>query len=149
MRDVLEHMVGGATTFAYLFRGEDPPNLSGRDLLDHDPAGAFDNAVQQFATAAAAPGALDRTIASPVGEISGADFLRFVALDGLIHSWDLATATGQPFAPPDDVVAEIDTFARERITPSARGADSFAAEADPAAGADRMQQLVAFTGRRP
>ena len=148
VRDVLAHMVGGATTFAFLFRGEDPPDLSGRDLLRGDPAGAFDEAVGGFAAAAALPGALDRTIASPVGELRGSDFLRFVALDGLIHSWDLATATDQPFAPPDDLVAEIDVFARDAITPSARGDDSFAAEAEPPAGADPHERLLAFCGRR-
>jgi uncharacterized protein (TIGR03086 family) len=148
VRDVLQHMVGGATTFAYLFRCEGPPDLSGRDLLDGDPARAFGDAVQQFATAAATPEALDRTIASPVGEMRGSDFLRFMALDGLLHAWDLASATGQPFAPPDDVVGEIDVFARDAIAPSVRGDDSFAAEVDPPAGADRLQRLVAFSGRR-
>jgi uncharacterized protein (TIGR03086 family) len=149
VRDVLEHMVGGATTFAFLLRGEAAPDLSGRDLLGDDPGRAFDEAVGAFGTAAALPGALDRTIAAPVGEMRGSDFLRFVALDGLIHASDLATATDQPFTPPDELVAEIDVFAHDAITPSARGDDSFAAAVDPPAGADPLQRLLAFSGRRP
>ena len=39
------------------------------------------------------PGALDRTIQTPGGEMPGAVFARLVALDGLVHGWDLATST--------------------------------------------------------
>ena len=42
-------------------------------------------------------GALDRTLAAPFGEVPAPVFLRFLAFDGLVHSWDLATATGQSF----------------------------------------------------
>ena len=41
------------------------------------------------------PGALDRTVAAPFGDTPGEAFARFVVLDGLVHGWDLATATGQ------------------------------------------------------
>ena len=40
------------------------------------------------------PGAIERTISAPIGEMPGEVFARFVAFDGLIHGWDLATATG-------------------------------------------------------
>ena len=37
----------------------------------------------------------------PFGEVPGAVFARFVVFDGLVHGWDLATATGQTYAPAD------------------------------------------------
>ena len=37
-------------------------------------------------------------------------------MTGLVHGWDLATSTGQPWNLSDDLVAEVDGFARQAIT---------------------------------
>ena len=76
----------------------------------------------------------------------GRVFGRLVALDGLVHGWDLATATSQPWAPPEQLVTEIDAFAREAITSEIRDGGAFGPERNPT-GASRMQGLAAFTGR--
>ena len=73
-----------------------------------------------------APGALDRTVAAPFGEMPGEAFARFVVLDGLVHGWDLATATGQTYEPSDAFVAEVDAFARQAIAAEMRDGDTFA-----------------------
>jgi len=142
VRGLLEHMVGGATAFAAAFRGETAgePDLS-------DPLGSFGPALAGLGAAIGAPGALDRTISAPFGEIAGEAFARFVVLDGLVHGWDLATATGQAYAPSDELVAAVDAFARQAVDPLRGGA--FGDEAEPAAGATPIERLVAYTGRRP
>ena len=118
VRGVLEHMIGGATVFAAAYRGEAPaePDLS-------DPLGGFGPALGDLVAAISAPGALDRTVAAPFGEVPGETFARFVVLDGLVHGWDLATATGQPYDPPDELVAAVDAFARQAARPAARRPD--------------------------
>ncbi len=68
-------------------------------------------------------------------------------LDGLVHGWDLATSTGQPYAPPDALVVEVDAFARRAVDPL-RDGDTFAAAVEPAAAAAPIERLAAFTGRR-
>jgi uncharacterized protein (TIGR03086 family) len=75
-------------------------------------------------------------------------FARYVVLDGLVHGWDLATATAQPYRPPDDLVAEVDAFARTILDPL-RDGDTFAEPVEPPPGASPVERLVAFTGRRP
>jgi len=144
VRDVLGHMVGGATMFAAAFRGgstpEDPP--------EGDVVSAFPEAMAELSAAVRSPGALDRTIHAPFGEVPGDAFARFVALDGLVHGWDIATASGLPYDPPANVVAEVDAFARQAISQDMRDGDTFAAPVDPPAGASQLVQLVAFTGRR-
>ena len=94
------------------------------------------------------PGALDRTIAAPFGDVPGPAVARFVVLDGLVHGWDLATAPGQPYHPPATLVAEVHAFAEEAIVPAMREADMFQPPAEPPADATPIEQLVALTGRR-
>jgi uncharacterized protein (TIGR03086 family) len=93
-------------------------------------------------------GALERTIAAPFGDVSGETFARFVALDGLVHGWDIATATGRHYDPPATVVAAVTGFARQALTDDLRNGDTFAAAVDAPAGSSPLTQLVAFTGRQ-
>jgi uncharacterized protein (TIGR03086 family) len=142
VRGVLEHMIGGATVFAAAFRGEDAadPELG-------DPLASLGEALGDLVAAVSTPGALDRTIAAPFGDVPGETFARFVVLDGLVHGWDLATATGQPYEPPVELVAAVQAFADEALDPL-RDGDTFAAAAEPPSGATPIEQLVATTGRR-
>ncbi|MEA3056518.1 MAG: hypothetical protein QOD30_1950 [Actinomycetota bacterium] len=143
VRQVLEHMVGGATMFAAAFRGTEPP----AGPLPDDIVAAFPGAMERLRDAVHAPGALDRTIAAPFGEVPGEVFARFIALDGLVHAWDIAVATSQRYDPPADLVAAVDGFARQAINEGMRDGDTFAAATEPPDGASPIEQLVAFTGR--
>jgi uncharacterized protein (TIGR03086 family) len=142
VRGVLEHMIGGATMFAAAYRGTVPAEP---DTLD--PLAAFGPALGDLAAAVTAPGALDRTVASPFGDINGETFARFIVLDGLVHGWDLATATGQPYDPPAELVDEVSTFAQEALE-HLRNGEAFGPAVEPPAGATRVERLAAFTGRR-
>lgn len=144
IRDVLEHMIGGATMFAAAFRGEAPgPAPAMTDLVT-----AFAPAMAELRAAVRSPGALERTIAAPFGEVPGDVFARFVAMDGLVHGWDIATATGQSYDPPAELVATVDAFTRQAISDDMRDGDTFAARVEAPAGSSTLVQLVAFTGRR-
>ena len=142
VRGVLEHMVAGATMFTAAFTGEAP----GEPQLD-DVLGAFEPTIGTLLAAMHAPGALERTISAPFGEVPGETFARFVVLDGLVHGWDMAVATGQPYDPPDDLVAEADAFARQTLD-GLRDGDTFAAAVEPSADATPIERLAAYTGRR-
>ena len=140
---VLEHMIGGATAFAPAFRGDSEPAAPPTG----SPQERFRLAMAELAGAVHAPGAQDRTISAPFGEVPGAVFARYVAFDGLVHGWDLATATGQTYAPADALVVEVDGFARSLLAPEMRDGDTFAAATDVPADAAPLQRLVAFSGR--
>jgi uncharacterized protein (TIGR03086 family) len=139
---ILDHMSGGATMFAGAFRGTSdvtPPDTG-------DKVADFGTALGDLAAAMHEPGALDKTIQAPFGEIGGSDFARFVVLDGLVHGWDMSTATGQSYDPPAQLVDEAFEFARGAIDPL-RDGDTFKAAVDAPAGASTLEQLVAYTGR--
>jgi uncharacterized protein (TIGR03086 family) len=143
VRGVLDHMIGGATVFAGAFRGAPPvePDMS-------DALAAFGPALTGLTAAIHSPGALERTVRAPFGEVRGEGFARFVVLDGLIHGWDLATATGQPYEPTDELVAEVDAFARHALEPL-RDGDTFGPAVEPPGAATPIERLAAFTGRWP
>lgn len=141
VRGVLEHMVAGATQFAAAFRREDAvaPDLA-------DPLAGFGPALTELAGAITSPGALDGTMASPFGEVPAETFARFVVLDGLVHGWDLATATGQAYDPDPALVAEVAAFAADALPPLRDGV-SFGPKAPAPDGASPIEALAAFTGR--
>jgi uncharacterized protein (TIGR03086 family) len=142
--DVLEHMIGGASAFAPGFRGDgsapNPPT-------DGSVIERWNAAMGTLMDAVHTDGAQDNKITSPFGEVTGAYFARYVALDGITHAWDLATATGERFDPPAALVAEVDAFARELLGPDVRDGDTFAAATEPPSDATPIERLVAFTGR--
>jgi uncharacterized protein (TIGR03086 family) len=143
VRGVLEHMIGGATAFAAAFRGSEPTDRDTTDVL-----ASFDPALTELAESITSPGALDRTVQAPFGEVPGETFARFVVLDGLVHGWDLATATGQAYEPSDALVADVEAFARDALAPL-RDGTTFAEPVEPPPSATPIVRLAAFTGRRP
>lgn len=147
VHDVLDHMIVGAGTFAPLFRGEQPTEVTPPAVYGWVPSGEFAATMQELLDAVQSPGALDRVIPSPFGEVSGETFARFVAFDALIHGWDLATATGQTWSPAPEVVAAVDEFARAAVAPAMRDGDTFKEATPVAPEATPLQRLVAFSGR--
>lgn len=147
VHDVINHMIVLGGTFAYMFRGEEPPQLSPPAVYGWVPAKEFAEVMDDLVDAVRSPGAMERPIQSPVGEVPGDTFARFVAVDGLLHGWDLATATGQTYEVPDDVVVEVEDFARTAITPEMRDAGMFAAPTSAPPDASPIERLVAFSGR--
>lgn len=147
IRDLFGHLIGGATTFAAAVRGDEPGPVP--EPADDSMAATVVSAAAELDAAFRGPGALERTVSTPFGDMPGEVFLRILAFDVLMHEWDLATATGQQLSIPDDVVAEIDAFARASVSPEMRAPGLFGPEVEPAPGASPLERLVAFSGRTP
>jgi uncharacterized protein (TIGR03086 family) len=150
VRLLLGHFLGNLDSVAAGLRGAPmPEKLEPRpEVIGDDPAAAFDRVMGEFLDAARSPGALDRSLQVPFGNVPAPVLLQFVAFDLIMHSWDLAMATGQDYSPPDDVVAAADAFARQVVAPEWRDGDTFAAEGEAPSGATPLDRLVAFSGRR-
>lgn len=150
VRDLLGHFVGNLDSVADGLRGEPMPGtLAPRpEMLGDDPAATFERVTKDLIAAAREPGAMERVLRVPFGDVPGGVLLQFIAFDLVMHAWDLATATGQAYDPPQDLVAAADAFARAAIAPEWRDGDTFAAEVEPPDGASPLERLVAFSGRR-
>lgn len=145
VRDLFGHLIAGATTFAAVVRGEPAP--SAPPVADDELAGAATAAITELDRAFRGDGALDQVVSTPFGDMPAESFARLLAFDLLMHTWDLATATEHDLVVPDDVVAAVDGFARQAITPELRGPHTFGPERPSADGATRLDALAAFSGR--
>ncbi len=128
-----------------------------RDLVDHMTAtlamfadgagGSFEEVGAAAVTAWSAPGRLSGTATLPFGEVPAPFALEFPVLDVLVHTWDLARATGRSVAWDDDTVAASRRFAESTFAgPDSRG-PAFAPPIDPPPDADEITRLVRFLGR--
>lgn len=149
--DLLNHIIGGANMFADAFAGAPLQDISGRlpDAVGDDPGAAFEAAAGRFGEGASLPGAMEQVLPLPFGAMTGQTFLRFAAFDLMIHTWDLATTLGEKPDLPDDLVAEVDVFARRVLDAAPRDGVNFGPPAQAPATGNRLEQLVAFTGRDP
>lgn len=147
VRDVLDHMIVLGGTFAYAFRREEAPEVRAPAPNGRVPAAEFRTTMDDLLASVTSPGAMERTVSSPMGELPGATFARFVAFDGLVHGWDLASSTGQEYQPAAEVVAAVDRFARTAISDEMRDGDTFKAATVAPRGAGQLEQLAAFSGR--
>ena len=84
---------------------------------------------------------------APFGTVPGETFARFVVLDGLVHGWDMATATGQAYEPSDELVAAVQAFGEQALPPLA-GSDAFGHPTEAPADATPIERLAALTGRK-
>lgn len=147
--DLLNHVIGGADMFADALVGGPLRDISGRlpDAVGDDPLGAFERTVAKFGGNAQQPGSMERVLALPFGPMTGQTFLRFAAFDLLVHSWDLATTLGVETEFSDDLLGDVDRFARHVLADRTRDGVNFQEPIDPAAGATPLERLVAYTGR--
>lgn len=147
VHDVIDHMIVLGGTFSHLFRGEVPTEAAAPAVYGRVPAAEFRLAMDELVAAMRTDGALERVLDTPIGAMDGETFARVVAFDGLVHTWDLAVATGQPVRIDPAVVAGVSTFALGALTEDVRATGMFAPAAEPPPDASAIEMLAAFSGR--
>jgi uncharacterized protein (TIGR03086 family) len=147
VRDLLNHFIVLGGSFAYWFRGEEAPELTPPAANGSVPAREVREVLDGVLEAAKSPGAMERIISAPVGEMPGSTCARFIAFDCLIHTWDLASATGLEFEVPPALIASADEFARDALTSEMRDGDTFKEATVAPDGSSRLEGLVAYSGR--
>ena len=90
----------------------------------------------------------DRVIDAGPAPMPGHALAGINLLDTATHTWDLATATGQPAELPDLVATAALEASRVLVTPEIRRG-RFGAEQPTPAHASTTDRLVAFLGRQP
>jgi uncharacterized protein (TIGR03086 family) len=145
VRQLVNHLVGMNLVFAALLSNQAPPERVA-DRLGKDPIGAYRESGSALQAAFEQPGVLERTYQSPLGAATGSDRLQMRLYDLLVHGWDLAQATGQPAALPDDLAEQSRAFARAQLSTQPR-TGRFGPVQPIADGAPAIDRLAAFLGR--
>jgi len=147
IRDLFDHLYGGASAFGPQLRGSAEPAVEPPAPTDETRPAAVVAAIEELLAAAKSPGAFERTVQLPFGAVSGEVLARFLTVDGMVHTWDLARATGTAYEPSGELATEVLASARDLIRPEMRDGDTFAEQVTAPADASPLVQLVAFTGR--
>lgn len=147
-RDVVGHVADGQRLIKALATGQAPPDPGadpGRFCGD-DPAEGW-RAARADATSALTETALQRPVPfGALGQLPLHLFLGGHILELLIHSWDLAQATGQAARLDPDLVHHA--FATAQVVASTLRADGrLGPPLTPPARADELARLLAFMGR--
>jgi uncharacterized protein (TIGR03086 family) len=144
VRDLLDHMIGTVAGLGSAAAGSAPAPFE----LGDDPAAQFRAVADAAMQAWRRPGVLDEIIDAGPGPMPGRVLAGINLLDTATHTWDLATATGQPAALPDDVAAAAMEASRATISPEIRPG-RFGPEVNLPSGGSPTDALVAFLGRNP
>jgi uncharacterized protein (TIGR03086 family) len=88
-----------------------------------------------------------RLVDSMIGPITFGELVAtLLCVDALIHTWDIARATGQDERLDPDAVGDAVRFLAPRDA-DLRVPGEFGARLDPPSGADEQSWLIAFSGR--
>jgi uncharacterized protein (TIGR03086 family) len=150
VRDLVRHMVTGNQVFAAVLSGT-PLAEAGTTALAAPPpadlAGAFRESAERLRAAFGQPGALDQVVTIPVGTMPGAGAARIRMVEMLVHGWDLAEATGQATAFPEDLAEQALAFTRPQLEALPPGRSPFSPPQPVAGDAPAILRLVACLGR--
>ncbi len=118
---------------------------------DANIAADFAAATRAAAVAFSAPGAMEQTFAMPRGETKGEALAQRLAMDLMIHAWDVAKATGQSTDMLDPELCQITLeLGRTMMTDAHRTPESvFGPEVSVPADAPICDRMAAFFGRQP
>lgn len=151
--DLLDHLAGLSLAFTDAARKQSGPGGEGgagdASRLDADWRTSIPARLAGLADAWSAPAAYDGlTYAGPIE--MPAPVAAQVALDEVVvHGWDLARATGQPYD-PDAAAVEISlAFASSFETPPGAGDGPFGPPVPVPADAPALDRLIGATGRDP
>ena len=163
VRELLDHLLHVLDRVAVIGRGDDPFAAPPVDLpSDGGWLGAWQAAAERARAVWSDDAVLERVIVLPWSQLPGGETLLGYLNEIIVHTWDLATATGQPLVIPDDVVEAAFGAIRTTLPGGERSAffaefakdfpgfeAPFGDQVATAAEAPLLDQLVAWNGRQP
>jgi uncharacterized protein (TIGR03086 family) len=158
VRALANHMTRGNLNYLLLVRGGSGAEflrLRDAEALGDDPAGAYGRSVRACGEEFARPGALERTLDYPLGELTARQALAVRTTDTVVHTWDLARALDSDDTLDPGLVAWIDDnlqdiYAGLAETPVAVDTTHrFFAPPVPGRRTSRQDRLLALLGRTP
>jgi uncharacterized protein (TIGR03086 family) len=143
-RQIVAHVVENHRGVAAAVRGGESVPLG----ADEDPKQAWSDACRAIRDIAADPDAVAVEMDGPTGTMPAGEIIgRFVTMDVLVHTWDLARTVGADEQLDEDSVRR----AYEALKPMdamIRQPNVFGPKLEPPADADLQTEFLYFLGRR-
>jgi uncharacterized protein (TIGR03086 family) len=146
-RDVVRHLVEWFPSFLEAGAGVD---LAVRTDVDDDPAGAWRELQASVQQLLDDPATADQVLTNPhIGEVPLPQAVsQFFTADVFMHTWDLATATGQdPALDPARCAAMLEGM--EPMDELLRSSGQYGPRVPVPDDADPQTKMIAFIGRDP
>ena len=151
VRELVNHVVFGNWMFARAAGGErvrvDDDELP--DMLGDDPAVAYRDSADAVVAAWRRPGATEEICHLPFADLPGSAAMRIHFKDVVVHTWDLARATGQDEAIEPELASAALDIARAVVNDEQRELGAFGPAVEVGDDAPVHHQLVGFLGRTP
>jgi uncharacterized protein (TIGR03086 family) len=144
VQDLIDHMVGSTGYLVAALEGREPTPVTAATAADYEVGRAT------VLAGLAEAGALARTCRSPLGfdwTIEQATAGTF--MDNLIHTWDLATATGQDAGLDPELVEACIALFLPDMPERGRAGGLVGPEVVVGAGATAQDRLLGAMGRQP
>lgn len=145
-RDVVRHMVDWMPAMVLDGAGIARPD---GPSVDDDPADAWDHLARMLQSALDDPAVAATSFQMRMGTVTVEHAIATFCLgDVLVHTWDLARATGlDETLDPDEVHRLLGGM--EAMDEALRSSGHYGPCVEVSADADELTRLIAFTGRRP
>ena len=144
VQQLIDHMVAGSDYLLAALAGEPLAQRSGRTVGD------YNHGLTEVRDGLRVPGGLERMCMSPLGfEWSVAYAVAGTFMDALIHTWDLATATGQDATLDLELVDVCVVMFLPDMPERGRAGGLVGPAVGVAADASAQDRLLAAMGRRP
>ncbi|MCO1659728.1 TIGR03086 family metal-binding protein [Pseudonocardia humida] len=144
VQQLVDHMVGSTDYLLGALLGGEPDPRSGAGVEDYRAG------VVRVLDELDRPGALERTCMSPLGfEWTIEQATAGTFMDNLVHTWDLATATGQDPGSDGELVEACVAMFLPDMPERGRAAGIVGPEVAVPAGASAQDRLLGAMGRRP
>jgi uncharacterized protein (TIGR03086 family) len=141
---LVDHIVAGSAYLLAAMDGATPEGVAGATAED------YRKRLDAVEAAAADPAALARTCTSPLGfEWTAGEAFAGTFMDTLIHTWDLATATGQDASLDPDLVATCSALFLPDMPERGRAAGIIGPAVAVGPDASAQDRLLAAMGRHP
>jgi uncharacterized protein (TIGR03086 family) len=144
VQQLIEHLVGGTQYLSSAARGREPTPNANVTTAD------FRRGVADVLEALEVPGASERTCVSPLGfEWAVSQAVAGTFMDVLIHTWDLARATGQDEKLDPALVEACTAMFLPEMPQRGRAAGIIGPAVEVGDGASPQDRLLAAMGRHP
>jgi uncharacterized protein (TIGR03086 family) len=146
-RDVVRHLVEWLPALLESGAGV---SLPVGPPVDDDPVRAWRVHAEGVQALLDDPATAGRVLSNPhLGEVPLPEAVsRFYTPDVFMHTWDLATATGQPHGLDQETAAAL-LSGMEPLDQVLRQSGQYGAKVDVPADADPVSRLMGFVGRQP